>query len=360
MSQAHIHGPGEGEPAARQDAADRREQTQQPGPTASGQTIAALQRSAGNKAVAGLFGATSRRSDGSTPARWGRETPSAAPSTLFGRRDVQRYTTTDSVLANVASLVGAGAQAGALTGAVTFESSAFTATVGKALQITKDASDLTIDAQTYTAGGTVKASGPKASVGNYEVGFLQTVYESSRNFYYEPTGHTPGLLATIAPSIFGERKKQSDTCSALPVRDGDAGKRPWYGMETVVPFDKTDPSTKNTTMQDTPGSHNPWVLGAGADKQHLVKTDGRDRFRSWLAVKEKSTQNAIMLNYADWLVDYGTTITFNAASPAASVVTPTATSGAKVTGTGDGTGGQWPLHGDPVANDVATMTNANW
>ncbi|GIG23014.1 hypothetical protein Cch01nite_37380 [Cellulomonas chitinilytica] len=359
MGQARSHGDVDVDAVGRSNGPDRPERAQPAAGTGSA-GLAALQRTAGNRAVAGLLGARDPRPAGEG-ARWGRETPRARPETLFGqRRDVQRYTTTDSVLANVASLVGAGGAAGSLVGAVTFDSSAFNAAVGKALVITKDAAELTIDAQTYTASGTVKASGPKASVGNYEIGFLQTVYESSRNFYYEPTGHTPGLLATIAPSIFGERKKQSDTCTVLPVRDGDAGKRPWYGMETVLPFDKTDPSTKNTSMQDTPGSHNPWTLGAGVDKQHLVKTDGRDRFRSWLAVKEKSTTNAIMLNYADWLVDYGTTIAFNAASPAASVVTPTATSGAKVTGTGDGSGGQWPLHGDPVANDVTTMTDANW
>ena len=42
------------------------------------------------------------------------------------------------------------------------------------------------------------------------------------------------------------------------------------------------------------------------------------------------------------------------------MVTPTATSGAKVIGQGDGSGGRWPLHDDPVANDVAVDQNSTW
>ena len=128
----------------------------------------------------------------------------------------------------------------------------------------------------------------------------------------------------------------------------------------MLAFSATDPATQNTSMQDTPSTNQPWTVGSGTTTQHLVRTDGRDRFRSWLAVKDTSSTTAIMLNYADWLVDYGTTVAFNSASPAASVVTPTATSGARVTGTGDSTGGQWPLHNDPVANDVATNVQSSW
>jgi hypothetical protein len=313
--------------------------------------VVALQRSAGNRAVADLL--TDRAPDA------GRRR-AAAPRARA--TPPQRYSTTDSTVANVASVLGTTARGGAasMMGAVTFDSSAFAAAVARPLAVTRTGTDVTIGSATYSARGTVRASGPAARVGQYEVGFLQTVYESSRNFYYEPAGHTPGLLARIAPTFFGERTKVSDTCSALPVRDGDAGFRPWYGPETVVAFSATDPSSKNTAMDDTPDSTQPWTVGSGTARQHLVRTDGRDRFRSWLAVKDTASTNAIMLNYADWLVDYGTTVTFNAASPGASVVTPTATSGARVTGTGDGTGGQWPLHGDPVANDVATIVESNW
>lgn len=327
--------------------------------------VTALQRTAGNRAVAGLLDwsrPTLDRTDDPHPVAHERDEHGSQRRGAASADALQRFSTTDSTVANVASVFGATARGGAASvmGAVTFDSSAFTAAVARPLAVTKTGTDLTVGSATYSASGTVRASGPAARVGQYEIGFLQTVYESSRNFYYEPAGHTPGLLARIAPTFFGERKKVSDTCSSLPVRDGDAGFRPWYGPETVFPFSATDPSSTNTSMDDTPDSTQPWTVGSGTATQHLVKTDGRDRFRSWLAVKDTASTNAIMLNYADWLVDYGTTVTFNSASPAASVVTPTATSGARVTGTGDATGGQWPLHGDPVANDVATNVESNW
>ena len=58
-----------------------------------------------------------------------------------------------------------------------------------------------------------------------------------------------------------------------------------YGPETVVPFDAADPSTKTTAMSDVPSSAQPWTIGAGPDEQHLVATDGKDRFRSWLEAR---------------------------------------------------------------------------
>jgi hypothetical protein len=346
------------------------------------QSALALQQSAGNQAVAGSFGRRRRsaaddeslaggQTAGGRSSSWG--APQQEPNdTLFGSvggpdrrsslfgREVQRYTTTDGVLANMAAAFGLGGPAAAATGAVTFDSSGFTASAAKSLSITKTGTDLTLDSATYTATGTVKASGPKSRVGDYEIGFLQTVYQSSRNFYYEPTGYKPGFLAQVAPTWFGSRQKKADTLTTLPVRDGDAGKRPWYGMETVDQFAKASSSTKSSTMDDTPGTNMAWTVGSGANQQHLVKTDGYDKFRSWLAVKDKSSSRAITMNYADWQVDYGTTITFNKATPGASVVTPTGTAGAKVTGTGDGSGGKTPLHNDPVANDVTTIVTTKW
>lgn len=334
-------------------------------PSATGQAHApergllALQRGAGNQAVSALLAARRSARSGSLSSSG---SPSARASGATRAATAPRYTTTDSGLANVAGMLSStlGGKAASATGAVTFDSSAFRASVGKALAITKTGTTVELSAQTYSANGSVKATGPAAAVGNYEVGFLQTVYGSSRNFYYEPAGHSPGLLARIMPTVFDDRKSVSDTCSVLPVRDGDAGAVPWYGPETVVPFDAAATSTKATSMSDTPSSTQDWSVGSGANQQNLVRTDGKDRFRSWLAVKDKATASAIMLNWADWEVDYTTAVSFNSASPAASVVTPAATSGAKVTGTGDGSGGKWPLHTDPVANDVATIVNGNW
>jgi hypothetical protein len=347
-------------------------------------SVLALQRAAGNRTVSQLLahpaaeadaigtGAVSGPSaDGATSARWGApSTPT--PANLFGREaerprradpfegQAQFYTTTDSVLTNLGSVLGLGGRTAALTGAVTFDSNGFSASVAPPLRITTTGSDLKLDSQLYSATGTVKASGPKARVGAYEIGFLQTVYEASMNFYYEPPSYAPNLFARVAPTLFGVRKKMAIMLPTTPVRDGDAGKRPWYGMETVLPFDMADPSTKTSTMTDHPNITMGWTVGSPPDEQHLVKTDGHNRFRSWLAVKDTSSATAIPLNYADWEVDWGTTVAFNKASPAASVVTPTATSGSQTTATGDGAGGKWPIHGDPVANDKFTPVTTLW
>ncbi len=304
----------------------------------TGPEILSLQRTAGNRAVAQLLSAASRRS--------------GKPS---------RYTTTDSAIANVASLFGLGGSAAAMTGAVTFQSGGFNATVAKPLAVTKTAADVEIDSQTYTATGSVTATGPAARIGDYEIGFLQTVYQSTRNSYYQPPGHTPGLLEQLIPILFSDKKKVTDTIGDAPVRDGDAGVVPWYGQETVDRFAATSPSTKTSTMQDTPGTgQRDWKIGSGATEQHLVRTDGRDRFRSWLAVKDVNEKTAIPLNFADWEVDYSTTVTVNPGSPASSVVTPGPSSGSKVTAKGDGSGGQIPLHEDPVANDAAHDEESVW
>jgi hypothetical protein len=304
----------------------------------AGPEILSLQRTAGNRAVTQLLGAASRRS--------------GEPS---------RYTTTDSAITNAAALLGLGGSAAAMTGAVTFQSGGFNATVAKPLAVTKTAADVEIDSQTYTATGSVTATGPAARIGDYEIGFLQTVHQSTRDFYYQPPGHTPGLLERFLPILFSDKKKITDTTGDAPVRDGDAGVVPWYGPETVDQFPATSPSTRTSTMQDTPGTGpRAWKIGSGATEQHLVRTDGRDRFRSWLAVKDVNERTAIPLNFADWEVDYSTTVTVDAGSPASSVVTPGPNSGSKVTAKGDGSGGQTPLHEDPVANDAAHDEESVW
>lgn len=234
-------------------------------------------------------------------------------------------------------------------GKVDLESSGFSATIGAALKITKTATYLTLGSQDYQPRGRVKATGPKDEVGKLELGFLQTVYRSDRNFYY-----SPGAAAKA-----GTRLKESDTLSTLPVRDGDAGKTPWYGMETVKQFATAAESTKMTSMYDAPKSPNYWQKTDGGVTQNLVKTDGKDIFRSWLAVQHSVTKELKCMDYADWEVDYGTKVAVNAKNLAASTVSPT-TGGAKIIGTGDGDGGKAPLTGDPVANDVAVIVPGNW
>jgi len=352
--------------------------------------LAVLQRTAGNRAVARLLASRAPRAgEAREPVtqdvdrtsqtvtgrstHWGATERSARPATLFGRDATTsraggrarpgRYSTTDSTIANIASVFGAGAGASAATsmGAVTFDTSAYSAAVPAPLVISKTATDVTVGSGTFATTGTVKASGPAARVGSYELGWAQTVYESSRNFYYEPVGHTPGFLAGLAPSIFGQRKRVSDTLTTLPVRDGiTAGVVPWYDIIDVKSFDALATSTKTTATDDTPSSPQPWTIAATPGPQVLKKTDGRDAFRNWLVVKDKASAQVIPLHWSDWHVDYGTTVAFNSASPAASVVTPTATGGAKVTATGDGSGGKWPILVDPIANTVTTVVQSSW
>jgi hypothetical protein len=236
------------------------------------------------------------------------------------------------------------------------------------LNIQQDGTDVTIGSQDYNVDGTVKASGPKDRVKEYEVGFLQTVYDSRRSFFYEPDPYNPGVLQQIGtalmPSVFGDRLKITDLCDPLPVRDGDTGVVPWYGMETVKSFDEAPDSTKTASMFDQPGTATMnWTETVNGTDQHLVKTRGQDVFRSWLSVQEKGTTGFFgmhRLGYIDWKVDYGTDITFNKANPAASVVTPTADSGGKIIGVNEGFGVKLPLMDDPTANDAAKNERSNW
>lgn len=257
--------------------------------------------------------------------------------------------------------------AGWFSNKVEFESSGFSAAMAGGLDIQKTGTDLDISSKAYTAQGTVKATGPKGRVKEFELGFLQTVYDSKRHFYYQPDPYNPGILeqigTAIAPQIFSDRLKRTDLCDPLPVRDGDAGFVPWYGPETVHAFDEAATSTKTADMYDKPSSSSPWEKTVGGKKQYLVKTSGQDVFRSWLSVQEKGTTGFMgmhRMGYADWKVDYSTSVAVNKASPASSVVTPGSDSGGKVTKVSGGFGAYIPLMGDPVANDAAKWVESNW
>jgi hypothetical protein len=227
-------------------------------------------------------------------------------------------------------------------GGVFFTVTSFNAAVAGGLQVTEGAGGVTLDSQTYTATGTVEATGPKSRVGLWDVGFLQTVYQSSRNFYYKSAART----------------KSSDICTKLPVRDGDTLIQPWYGMETVSPFAAASPDTQTATMSDTPGTNSSWDDPVSGEAGTLDHTDGQDVFRSWLAVRNRSSFHKKYLRFADWQVDYSTAV--DTTQPIGSRVTPGGAAGATVTGTGNGMGGKQPELFDPVANAVAKVRNAKW
>ena len=112
-------------------------------------------------------------------------------------------------------------------------------------------------------------------------------------------------------------------------------------------------------MYDAPENGFAWIETVKGTDYYLVRTGGRDLFRSWLAVHNPTTDETKCLNYADWDVNYGTNVRVNAADEAASVVNPT-TGGARLIGTGDGSGGKNPLLGDPVANEEAQVKDGVW
>jgi len=242
------------------------------------------------------------------------------------------------------------ALAGYKATAVTIESSGHAATGVAALDIVKDANGLGIGSGPnpgYTAVGTVKISGNKAEVGQHELGFLQTVFESNRHFHYASATDTPGKGA----------RKMTDYTKTQPGRDGDTGFEPWYGPETVKDFDAAVTDTKSTRMDDTPSSGQVWQNDFGTGMQQLKMTSGRDSFVSWLAVRNKRTKAVTLLNNASWYCDYGADIVVDPATPANSKVTPTSGKVA-VTATGDGQGAKTPRYTDPVANDAAWKTVA--
>jgi hypothetical protein len=301
--------------------------------------------------------------DNSRKSPWG-VSQKANPANLFAKKaakiethsssntspDIQRYETS----------------AGFFSNKVEFESTALNATLAKALNIQQDGTDVTIGSQDYNVDGTVKASGPKDRVKEYEVGFLQTLYDSSISGYYEPDPYNPGLLqqigTAIMPSVFGDRVKVTNIVPT-PMRDGDAGEVPWYEINDAEAFDHAEDSTKSTHLYDAPQMPFPWTKDVGGVTQNLVKTRGQDVFRTWLSVQEKGTTGFFgmhRLGYIDWKVDYGTDITFNKANPAASVVTPTGDGGGQIIGINEGPGIKLPCMGDPVANDEIKEVESNW
>jgi hypothetical protein len=301
-----------------------------------------LQQLAGNRAVASMMGERRAPIGADEDANLRRDLRTrdvtGAANPFDFRRDptlsVQRYKTA----------------AGYKKTAVTIESADFTATGVSALWIQKKAARLNIGSgpnPAYTAKGKVTITGDPDEVAQYEVGFLQTVYESNRDFYYANATETSGKGA----------KKMTDYTKSQPGRDGDTGFEPWYGAETVFPFAKKAADTQSTRMDDTPSSGNPWIQTFGKSTQYLVKTGGKDDFVSWLAVRNKRTKAVTLLNNASWNLDYGADVTVDKKTPANSTVTPSSGKLA-VTATGDGAGSKTPIYTDPVANDAAWKTVA--
>jgi hypothetical protein len=314
----------------------------------------------------GIFwGATQSDSHNQGTSLWGISQQSSKAN-LFAKQDIEFAN--NSGLNTSPDIQRYKTSAGFFSNKVKFESTALNAVLPGALNIAKTGNNVLIGSQWYGATGTVKASGAKAArVGKYQVGFLQTVYKSSRTGYYEPDPYNPSLgqkIGTaILPSLLGDRRKFTDLCKPLPVRDGDTGDKPWYESGDVADFDNAKVSNKSTRIDDQPETTFDWTKNVGGKTQNLVKTRGQDVFRSWLSVQKRGTTGFMgmhRLGYIDWKVDYGTDVTYNNANPAASIVTPTANSGGQIIGVHEGPGLKLPLMGDPTANDVAKDVESKW
>lgn len=292
---------------------------------------------------------------------------------------------------------GAGAEpepaAASDAASVTFASSEFNATIPGALKIERDTNHLSLCSLDYRPSGKVTASGPKEALPKWQVGFIQTVYASTRRFHYvasaappaatgeapaagTPSAETPaegepapahgprGLeLAegeqAAAPAAAPGAYTLADTLSEVPVRDATtpAPPAPWYADSSwggvVSTFDAAETSVRTAFMYDRPSTHGAWGGKRGEQTYKLAKTSGKDAFRSWLAVRHVETKELRYLNWADWEVDYGAGVTVDDAAPQNSTVTPT-TGGAKVTGSGEGAGsGRSPVLSGTTANAAA-------
>jgi len=235
-------------------------------------------------------------------------------------------------------------------GNVNFESKGWGPAMAGGLVTTVTPNDITIGSQNYEPQITVEAAGPAASVANYKVGFLQTVYAGERNFYYQSTGKAP------------VKEYVSTKLNTLPVRDANpAGGAPWYNDQDgndCHQFANAAKSTEAVKMYDAPQDGGPLRRKDGGVNQYLVKTDGKDIFRSWVAVQNVNTKVIALMNWVDWEVDWSTDVQNNPGAPAVNV-----TGGGKIVGSGEGPGaGKMPRYMGAIANNSVILPRpvTNW
>ncbi|MFJ4790074.1 hypothetical protein [Streptomyces sp. NPDC088794] len=196
--------------------------------------------------------------------------------------------------------------------------------------------------------GDVTATGPADRVGEYTVGFLQTVYKSTRKFYYKPTD----------PTSRNRRALYKDTVRDLPAQDSGEGRQPWMS-ERQREFGAEDRSKQSISMQDSPWTHAPFTVTRDNEEQRLVGTGGEDQFRSWLAVRHNTSHEVFLLDWFDWRVRYGATVRYDGAGNP-TTVRPDASSGLDVTRRGAGPGGRTPRLDGNVANQLQEDVWTTW
>jgi hypothetical protein len=128
-------------------------------------------------------------------------------------------------------------------------------------------------------------------------------------------------------------------------------------VSDVNPFAAAVTSTQSADMYDAPDTYGDWDDPKSGEANTLDHTDGKDIFRSWLAVRNRVSFHKKYLRFADWEVDYSSTV--DPTKAVGSRVSQGKNAGARVTNTGKGMGKQPQLF-DPVANDVQVDVYGNW
>ena len=180
-----------------------------------------------------------------------------------------------------------------------------------------------------SASGTVIADS-SVTLANYEIGFLQLLAASDMTLFYNvPGGPTQTMHIGISP---------------MPIRDSEAGSKPWSKAADTRSLDK-DYVVNN---EDRPRNMAPWQTPDRKGK--LVSGEGYDYFCTWLAARNKISGNLHALSWANWTVDWACTF-----DPATQTGQGTGKGGQQGPA-GDGQGPLTPLTGDPIANDSIKIT----
>ncbi|WP_105967626.1 hypothetical protein [Streptomyces geranii] len=327
-----------------------------PGASAKG---AAVFADRGGYGLDGVRGATSV---GVVPRAGGRRATArlsgAGPQSSRAVKGRTRYTTTDGPVLPWRPCRRAGTTADAADDTVRFESADVThnGAAVRDLVVEPNGDQLGVGVIGGNRGGwtgfriegDVTATGPAELVGAYSVGFLQTVFKSTRKFYYKPTD----------PTSRSRRVLYKDTVSDLPAQDSKVGRQPWMN-DRPRRFQEAAQSTRSTSMQDSPWTRSPLTVTQDGEEQRLVGTGGEDQFRSWLAVRHNTSHAVILLDWFDWRVGYGTRVRYDAAGNPTRV-RPDGSSGLTVTGQGAGPGWRSPRLDGETANDRQRDVWTTW
>ncbi len=168
-----------------------------------------------------------------------------------------------------------------------------------------------------------------------KIGWVQTLVSSTATGKYKDPGVAAGA---------GKEERAQLAVAPQPIRDGDAGKKPWYEVNDVRGWNGTNGATV------TPGNlyDRPTVTfdfsGEADTSKELYEVVGQDIFKTWLIAWQDGKPK--YLYHYDWQVNYsGTRV-------AASNWNAAGASNSTGSGPGAGSNPKTAVLGDPVANDA--------